>query len=122
MSTALAPAAKARSALTANTPWSAAWIEGSRATLFMPGLARAADPALLQTVLRHTAGHWTADTSAQAHAGETPLEWRQGDQLLGRLWLGEQRALLCPPPGVQAACQVAPLSPQAAAELKEKLP
>lgn len=106
----------------ADMPWSGVVAGGSSATLFMPGLARAADAALLQAVLRHTAGRWSADTSAQAQPGETPLEWRQGDQVLGRLWLGEERALLCPPPGVQAACQVAPLSPQAAAELKEKLP
>ena len=122
MSTALAPAAKARSSLAATVPWSGVLAEDSSAGLFLPSLARTADPALLQAVLRHTAGRWTADTSAHAQPDETPLEWRQGDQVLGRLWLGEQRALLCPPPGVQAACQVAPLSPQAAAELKEKLP
>ena len=122
MSTALAPAAKARPALPSSLPWPGALTEGSSLTLLLPGLARTADPALLQAVLRLTAGRWTADTSAQPQAGETPLEWRQGDQVLGRLWLGEQRALLCPAQGVQAPCQVAPLTLQAAAELKEKLP
>jgi len=122
MSTALAPAAKARPALPSSLPWPGALTEGSSLTLLLPGLARTADPALLQAVLRLTAGRWTADTGAQPQAGETPLEWRQGDQVLGRLWLGEQRALLCPAQGVQAPCQVAPLTLQAAAELKEKLP
>jgi len=121
-STALAPAAKARPALPSSLPWPGALTEGSSLTLLLPGLARTADPALLQAVLRLTAGRWTADTGAQPQAGETPLEWRQGDQVLGRLWLGEQRALLCPAQGVQAPCQVAPLTLQAAAELKEKLP
>jgi len=121
-STALAPAAKARPALPSSLPWPGALTEGSSLTLLMPGLARTADPALLQAVLRLTAGRWTVDTGAQPQAGETPLEWRQGDQVLGHLWLGEQRALLCPAQGVQAPCQVAPLTPLAAAELKEKLP
>lgn len=123
MNTALAPAVgQARPAPPAPWPGPGAMAEAGLQTLFMPGRARVADPALLQAVWRHTAGRWAADASAQPQAAENALEWRQGDQVLGRLWLGGQRALLCPPPGVQAPCQVANLSPPAAAALEEQLP
>lgn len=103
-------------------PWADAVARGALPTLLQPGAPREVDAAWLRTLAAHTDGRWQSDEAALPRNGETLLEWRIGDQALGRLWLGPARALWCPLPGPTAACQTAALSAQAAAGLKEKLP
>lgn len=120
---ALAPApAQMRQAAVAASPlpWLSASAEAGSA--WLAGAPLAADSTGLQALQRHTAGHWQGTSAAQPDAAEALVEWRQGDRLLSRLWLVEHGALWCPVSANPAACQLAPLSAQALAELKEKLP
>lgn len=103
-------------------PWVDAAARGAQPTLLQPGAPRAVDAAWLRALAAHTDGRWQPSEAAQPQDSETLLEWRIGEQALGRLWLGPARALWCPLPDPTAACQAAALSVQAAAALKEKLP
>jgi hypothetical protein len=103
-------------------PWQDAVARGAVPTLLQPGAPRRVDAAWLQALAADTDGRWRSGEAAQAQDDEVLLEWRVGDQALGRLWLGPARALWCPLPGPKATCQTAALSAQTATGLKEKLP
>ncbi len=111
----------ARQAAQWAVPWTSALTEGAVSKQQL-GAAQASDAAWLQNLTRQTAGRWQVDANAQPETAEPLMEWHLGDRLLGRLWLGEARALWCPAPGVQAPCQVAALPASALSELKEKRP
>lgn len=103
-------------------PWADAAARGALPTLLQSGARREVDAAWLLALATHTGGRWQPAEAAQPRDGDALLEWRIGDQALARLWLGPARALWCPLPGPQAACQSAALTAQAAAGMKEKLP
>lgn len=123
LGTGLAPApARMRQATVATPPLPWASASAQAGTAWLDGRPLAADAAWLQALQRQTAGLWRGAPAARPAAAQALLEWRQGDRQLGRLWLDEQGALWCPAPDSPAPCEVAPLSAQALADLKEKLP
>ncbi len=106
----------------AQQPWADATARGAVLTQIGRDTMRPVDAAWLEGLSTLTAGAWRPDALAQEQVGDVILEWRLGQQTLGRLWLDGQRARWCPVAPSAGTCQMATLPPQAAAGLKEKLP
>lgn len=99
---AAAPALMARPRPTA--PWMDALAAGATVQWMVDGEARAPTSSWLYALAEQTQGRWRAATGTPAGTDHSVVQWQRGNELLGRLWLGDERVRWC---DAQGRCEEA---------------
>lgn len=99
---AMAPPLMARPRPTA--PWMDALAAGAAVQWTVDGEARAPTSSWLYALAEQTQGRWLPVAGAPAGTDHSVVQWQRGNELLGRLWLGDERVRWC---DAQGRCEEA---------------
>ncbi len=99
-------------------PWMDALAAGNRVRWRVNGQARSPTSSWLYALADQTQGRWRPANSSQPRPDDAEVQWLSGDQLLGRLWLGQGRVLWC---DAQGRCEEAELDAEVGSSLRRGL-